>query len=133
MDARALPTMSLLVVEDDKEAQDIICRMLAKKFPAFPLRSADNGVMGLQLFLEHHPDIVVTDIHMPVMDGIEMAGKIRATGLDTCFIVLTGYSDKQYLDKFSKIGFCEYIVKPVDFAQLFAAIVRCSREIDSGR
>ncbi len=118
-------TFSLLFVEDDSIVCLSIGRILAKQFPDSTIYTAENGLIGLELFTVHTPGIVITDINMPVMDGIEMAGRIKSMKADTKFIVLTGYSDKNYLDKFRETGFDEYMVKPVDFEKLFAAIERC--------
>ena len=123
--AQSLASFSLLFVEDDTMVCMAIGRMIARQFPDITVYTAENGQIGLELFKEHTPEIVITDINMPVMDGIEMAGKIRLIKADTKIIVLTGYSDKNYMERFSEIGFDDYIVKPVDFRKLFAAIEKC--------
>jgi YesN/AraC family two-component response regulator len=127
--AQSLATFSLLFVEDDTMVCLSIGRILARKFPDATVYTAENGQIGLELFKGHSPEIVITDINMPVMDGIEMAGKIKSIKADTKFIVLTGYSDKNYLERFSEIGFDDYIVKPVSLGKLFAAIEKCRAEI----
>ena len=83
----------------------------------------------MDLFKEHAPEIVITDINMPVMDGIEMAAEIKSIKADTRFIVMTAYSDKAYFEKFSEIGFSEYLLKPIQLSTLFAAIEKCFDEI----
>lgn len=126
---QSLASFSLLFVEDDNTICEVIGRMIARQFPDVTVYTAENGRIGLELFKEHTPEIVITDINMPEMDGIEMAGKIKSIKADTKFIVLTGYSDNKYLDRFSEIGFNDYIVKPVDLRKLFAAIEKCRAEI----
>lgn len=121
-------SFSLLLVEDDTMVNMAIRRILARRFPAATIHTAENGLIGLELFKEHTPEIVITDVNMPVMDGIEMASKIRSINSGTKFIVLTGYSDGKYLERFSEIGFDEYMVKPVDFTKLFAAVEKCRPE-----
>lgn len=116
---------SLLFVEDDSMVCQSIGRMIARQFPEVTVYTAENGRKGLELFKEHMPEIVVTDINLPVMDGIEMAGEIKSIKRDTKFIVLTGYSDENHTSKFGEIGCEEYMVKPVDFDKLFAAIEKC--------
>ena len=127
------PALSLLVVEDDKVASGSICLMIARKFPDVAIHVAGNGKQGVELCKEQMPDIVITDINMPGMDGIRMAEEIKAMKADTKFIVLTGYSDKEHLDKFSEIGVNAYIVKPIEFVKLFAAIEKCLAEITQER
>jgi YesN/AraC family two-component response regulator len=127
--AQSLASFSLLFVEDDHMVCLAIGRIIARRFPDATVYTAENGRIGLELFKEHTPEIVITDINMPVMDGIEMARKIKSIKTDTMFIVLTGYNDKNYLERFGEIGFNDYIVKPVDFGKLFAAIEKCRVEI----
>lgn len=123
--AQAPASLSLLFVEDDAIVCLAIGRMIARQFPGSTVYTAENGQIGLELFKQHTPDIVITDINLPMMDGIEMAGKIKTIKTDTKFIVLTGYSDKDHLERFIEIGFVDYMVKPVDFGKLFAAIEKC--------
>lgn len=118
-------SFSLLFVEDDNIVCLSVGRILALQFPEATVYTAENGLIGLDLFKKHTPEIVITDINMPVMDGIELASKIKSIKMDTKFIVITGYSDNNYLEKFREIGFDDYIVKPVDLGKLFAAIERC--------
>ncbi len=123
------PALSLLVVEDDKTAIEVIRVIIPLKFPKITFHVAGDGNMGLALFKEYSPDIVVTDINLPGMDGIQMAEQIKAMKSDTRFIVLTGYSDKIRMDKFNEIGVCNYISKPLDLKKLFTAIEKCIEEI----
>lgn len=125
--------LSLLVVEDDRAANQILTTMIPRKFPGIAIYVAYNGTMGLELFREHTPDIVITDINMPEMDGIQMADGIREMKSDTKFIVLTGYSDRIHLEKFDRMGIHDYMMKPIDFKKLFASIDRCIDEIVQGR
>lgn len=119
---------SLLIVEDDKAACDIIARMVGWEFPDCTIYTAENGLKGLEIFKEHTPDVVVTDVNMPVMDGIEFATQIRSINANAMYIVLTAYNDQTILEQFKQMGFCAYLLKPVDFNELFAAIERCSVE-----
>jgi len=119
---------SVLFVEDDALVCTTIGRMIAREFPDATVYTAENGLIGLELFKKHLPGIVITDINLPAMDGFEMAGIIKSVQSDTKIIVLTGYSDKSHYDRFNEIGFFEYFVKPVDFIKLFAAIKKCRTE-----
>lgn len=123
------PALSVLVVEDDRQALMLVSQLIAKKFPGEQIRSADSGRQGVELCLERLPDIVITDINMAGMDGAEMAGRIKELKVDARFIVLTGYSDQEHLDKFKEIGANAYIVKPINFKKLFDAIQECIDEL----
>lgn len=129
--AQSHASFALLLVEDDTLVCSSIGRMIGREFPHATVYTAENGCIGLNIFKEHTPGIVITDINLPLMDGIEMAREIKSINTDTRFIVLTGYSDKEHFDRFSEIGFDEYMIKPVDFEKLFAAIERCRAELPS--
>lgn len=120
---------SLLIVEDDRMICEMLIKVIQRKYREFAIYSAGNGQIGVDLFKEHRPDIVITDINMPVMDGIEMVAAIKALQADAHFIVMTAYSDKAYFEKFSEIGFCAYLLKPIMLPTLFAAIDKCLDEI----
>src|ERR1035437_8861527 len=120
---------SILIVEDDKVAREMIGSVVQKKFRDVTIYLAENGRIGVDLFKEHSPEIVITDINMPVMDGIEMANEIKLIKADSKFIVMTAYSNKDYFESFSKIGFCEYLLKPVVFSKLYVAIEKCIAEM----
>lgn len=122
------PPFSLLIVEDDRSACDIIARMVGLRYPDCTIYTADNGLKGLELFKKHSPDIVLTDVNMPVMDGVELAREIRSIKAKATYIVLTAYSSKIIFEKFKDIGVCAYLLKPIDFEELFAAIEKCSIE-----
>ncbi|HTP65921.1 MAG TPA: response regulator [Geobacteraceae bacterium] len=126
-----MTSISLLVVEDEAITLEYLVTTLAREFPTFALYQALNGRTGLELFRTHTPDIVITDINMPVMGGTQMADNIRAIKPDTKFIVLTGDTGQFIQDDSIGNGFAmdHYIVKPVDFEELFAAIDKCVSEI----
>lgn len=123
-----LSPYSLLIVEDDKIARDVIVRMVGLKFPGYTIYAAENGRRGLELYKEHTPELVITDINMPEMDGIEMAREIRLISAEATYIVLTAYGNKSFFDQFNEIGYCAYLMKPIDFKELFAMIEKCSAE-----
>ncbi|KAF0214655.1 MAG: response receiver sensor histidine [Geobacteraceae bacterium] len=125
--------ISILYVEDDPISRDLTCTMIRKKFPGVTLYSAENGHMGLELFKERRPDIVLTDVSMPVMDGIRMAGEIRTFEPSVPIIVVTAHSDTHYLLDAIKLGISRYVLKPIDQNMLFEAIEECVARITMGR
>jgi len=120
---------SLLIVEDDRVVCEMLATVIQRKFCDATIYRAENGQIGVDLFKEHRPEIVITDINMPVMDGIEMAAAIKELQDDAHFIVMTAYSDQAYFEKFSAIGFCAYLLKPIMLPTLFSAIEKCLDEI----
>ena len=124
---------SILIVEDDRVICDMLGKVIKRKYRNVTIHLAENGRVGVDLFKEHMPEIVITDINMPEMDGMLMAAEIKLIQADARFIVMTAYNDKAYFEKFSEIGFCEYLLKPIVLPALFAAIERCVAEITAER
>lgn len=118
-------SFTLLMVEDDLTARELIVQMIEVRFPGCTVYTADNGREGLEVFKKQNPPLVVTDINMPVMDGLEMAREIRALNPDTSFLVLTAYGDEKFQKSFREVGFCSFLRKPVDFQELFDSIEIC--------
>jgi len=114
--------VALLYVEDETEARALISESIAFEFPELTIYTAAGGEEGLALFREHRPQLVVTDILMPVMDGLKMASAIIATDEETELIALTAYSDTGFLLNAIETGFSHYVLKPIDYDKLFAAI-----------
>lgn len=119
--------ISLLYVEDERVTREQISRILQRIVTE--LYVAENGQEGLDLYRDKHPDIVMSDIMMPVMNGLEMAKEIRKQSQDSQIIMLTAYSDTEYLLECISLGINQYVQKPVDFAQLSTAIETCSNYV----
>lgn len=79
---------------------------------------AGNGVEGLELIRRENPDIVITDIRMPMMDGLEMLRQARETNTFRS-VILTGYSEFEYAKKAISLQVTEYLLKPVDEDALY--------------
>ena len=85
---------------------------------------AENGQEGLALIREKQPDLIVTDIKMPVMDGLEMLRTLRDEGSTARVIFLTAYSDFAYAQSALKLGAADYLLKPFRDGELEAAVER---------
>lgn len=119
------PSMSLLYVEDEPSTREIISKSLRLGFPSLNLYYAENGEDGLQQYRKYRPDVILTDINMPEMDGIRMAQNILAEDPDARIIVLSCHSDLLYLLDAIKIGVKRYVMKPLDQNILFETITEC--------
>lgn len=113
---------ALLYVEDEAEPRELIGASMASEYPDLEVHLARDGAEGLELYREHRPDLVVTDILMPIMDGLHMAEKIKEIDPGTEIIALTAYSDTSFLLRAIEAGFSHYVLKPIDYDRLFAAI-----------
>ncbi len=121
---------SLLFVEDDPVIMGIMEKIIRMKFPDVDLILAENGSIGLDLYKAHLPNLVVTDVNMPVMNGIEMAAGIRRINPQATIIVISAYSNREYLLDSIEIGIQHYILKPIEFNKFFALIDKCMKETD---
>jgi sigma-B regulation protein RsbU (phosphoserine phosphatase) len=119
----------ILYVEDDASAREQIIHLLKRR--GKEVIEAGNGKEGLALFRQHQPDLVVTDIRMPVMDGLTMAKEIKAISPEAKIIVTTAFTDISYLMDAIDVGIDQYVVKPVDIDKLLAAIDKCAESIES--
>lgn len=88
---------------------------------------AENGQQGLALIREKQPELIVTDIRMPVIDGLEMLRLLRAEGSTARVIFLTAYSDFAYAQSALKLGAADYLLKPFRDGELESAVERLYR------
>ncbi|MDO8927029.1 MAG: response regulator [Sideroxyarcus sp.] len=126
IDRDFLKTLTVLYVEDEEEVRELLSRFLIRWVGV--LHTATNGQEGAQAFLEHKPDVVVTDIKMPVMDGLEMASTIKSSSSEVPIIVITAYSERDYFIRAIEIGVDQYVTKPVNTDVLLLAIYKSARQ-----
>lgn len=132
-------SISILLVEDDEVILHLQATILSVKFPDVVLYTAVNGRLGLELFKLHSPAIVISDINMSEMCGVQMAENIRALKPETKIIVITGKScEFGENEKFNLHGsdgkmveFDHVIVKPIDLSELYRIIEQCIDEISN--
>jgi len=117
--------LSLLIVEDDQAALDSLRCTITLKYPDFSVYLAENGRKGLELYREHRPDIVITDINMPEMNGIEMSTRIKELDPGAKIIAATAISETHFLLDAVRIGISRYMLKPIEFDALFESIDDC--------
>ena len=92
---------------------------------------ASNGEAGLEEIRRLRPDIVVTDIRMPRMDGLEMLRRLREEGCGVSVILLTAYSDFSYAQTALKLGAVDYLLKPFHDGELEAAVIKLRRRMEA--
>jgi YesN/AraC family two-component response regulator len=133
-------SIPILFVEDDEVILELQSSIIALKFPDAMIYTAINGSLGLELFKEHTPDIVITDINMSKMCGMQMAENIRAIKPETKIIVTTGQSGETSANKSimcspdgKMVEFDHVIIKPVDISELCGVIEQCIDEIEQRR
>ena len=114
--------ISLLYVEDEPITRELLRKVISLKFPSMQIHTAENGKVGLELFSEVSPDIVLTDIDLPVLDGMMMASEIRKIDPYAEIIILSGQEKLLHDSDCMKIGITHYLQKPVRHELLCGAI-----------
>lgn len=112
--------ITLLYVEDEPDIRESVSEMLKRRVKT--LHVATNGQEGYDLYSEHDPDIIITDIKMPVMNGLEMARKIKLINKNTQIIVTSAHSDIEFFIQSIEIGINHYILKPINREKLFETL-----------
>ena len=117
--------LSALVVDDERATREGIVRGLDwARLGIGEVREAADGLEALGLARERQPDILLCDVRMPRMDGVELASTIRQSYPWTQVVFLSGYADKEYLKAALRLGAIDYVEKPLDLEELAAAVGR---------
>ncbi|SCW34253.1 two-component system, response regulator YesN [Paenibacillus tianmuensis] len=121
--------LKMIIVDDEKKTVEGIKECLDwTDYGIVIAGQARNGSDGLDLAVQVRPDIVLTDIRMPVMDGIEFSRELRRLLPETKIIFITGYSDLAYMKSAFKEGIIDYILKPIDIDEL-ESVIRKTAEL----
>ena len=119
---------TILYIEDDEGVRTINSRFLNRMFNE--LYEAKDGEEGLVLYKKYHPDIILTDIKMPKMDGISLAQKIRENDKTTKIIISTAFSEKNYLLDAIELNLEKYIIKPLTSRNLMPALIKAVESLE---
>lgn len=122
---------TVLYIEDDEGVRTINSRFLKRMFDK--LYEAKDGEEGYELYKKYHPDIILTDIKMPKLDGISLAKKIRKDDENTKIIISTAFSDKEYLIEAIELKLEKYIIKPLTNRNLLPALTKAVEALDKER
>lgn len=108
--------LEVLYVEDEPLIRETLGKQLTRLFKT--VHVAEDGQAGLALYSTHRPPLVITDIRMPLMDGLEMAKAIKIVNPDALILVTTAHNDEAYFQKSIEIGIDGYLIKPIEMAAL---------------
>ena len=133
MNFELLKTITILYVEDESSLQEDIFQNISPFVKK--IIKASNGKEGLKIYLQNKEeiDVVLTDILMPEMNGIDMVDEIRQLDLSVPVIYSTAFSDNEYLKKTIQQSISGYIVKPIDIELLLQAIEKASVVVENER
>ena len=113
----------VLVVDDEPSAVEYICNIIKVKCPELSVvATAENGEEGLLKFQEFMPDLVISDVKMSHMDGLDMVNAIKETGEEVSVVLVSGYQEFEYARAALKYGVSDYILKPVTPAGFAVAL-----------
>ncbi len=115
--------LKLLIVDDEVRTRNGLASLIMQNnFPVEIVGIAANGIEGLEVAKSTVPDIVITDVRMPKLDGIKFATEIKNLNPDIQIIFISGYSDKQYLKSAISLNAIGYVEKPIVDRELFKVL-----------
>ena len=126
-----LKSISVLIVDDDSSILDAMKVLLSRIIGT--VYTASNGKDGLSMFKEHSPDMVVSDIRMPILTGLEMAKAIKDINPELPIAIISAHNDTKLLLDSIDIGVDKYLLKPLDTGRLIKWIKTVSMQIVSQR
>ncbi|HZV46733.1 MAG TPA: response regulator [Thermodesulfovibrionales bacterium] len=115
-----MPQTKLLLVDDEVEFASALAERLQLR--GYDVKTANNALEALALIHTHLPDVIILDLKIPGMDGIETLKTIKKIDSTIEVIMLTGHGDVQSVAEGMKSGVFEYIMKPVDIGELTVKI-----------
>ena len=124
--------MKILVVEDETNIREGIVSILQTNLNIpFKLKSCADSAQALSVSEVFYPDVVITDIVMPDMNGLELIGRLRAKEQCTNFIILSGHDNFSYAQQAIRYGVVDYLLKPLDKEQLLEILLRIYETLHS--
>jgi DNA-binding response OmpR family regulator len=122
-----LSKSSILLAEDEERLRESFQRVLL--LYVSEVYSAKDGEEAYTLYKKHRPDIVITDIKMPKINGLELVKMIRLKDAETPIVVTSAYTDQDFLMELIKLSLVEYLVKPVKERDLSRVLAACAQRL----
>ncbi len=122
----------IVVIDDENVVRNgIVLETDWNRLDCEVVGEASNGLEGLEIIEKYHPDLVICDIKMPKMSGLDMLRILREEGNDTYVIFLTAFSDFAYAQQAIKYGAADYLLKPFDDSDLETAITKMKNKLNA--
>jgi len=112
----------ILIIEDEEPIRRVLVKILTEENSAFVLSEAEDGKQGIKLINDEEFDLILCDIKMPKMDGLEVLEQAKKLGISTPFIMLTGHGNVETAVHAMKIGAYDFIPKPPDLNRLLISV-----------
>lgn len=124
----------VLVVDDEKIVREgIVLGIDWASLGCMVIAEAKNGNEGIEAVHKYNPDLIITDIKMPHMDGVEMLKRIRSLGNTAHVIFLTAYNDFEYVQNALRLSAMDYLLKPFEDGELEKAVLKVCESIKNER
>ena len=115
--------MKVLIVDDEKLTREGLRDKIDWTGLGFTdVRCADDGLHGLEIGRQFRPDVILTDVRMPKLNGIQMSEQIQQLCPESSIIIMSGYSDKEYLKAAIRLRAVSYVEKPISLDEITAAL-----------
>ena len=122
--------MRIVIVEDEPRIREGLARLIGKIKPEYEIvGEASDGLEGFRAIADLRPELVVTDVKMPDLSGLEMLEKLREESIEVKAIVLSAYSEFSYAREAIKLGVSEYLLKPINAGDLARALMNIEDRI----
>lgn len=122
--------MRIVIVEDELKIRTGMAKLISSHTAHRVVGEAKNGKDGLELILRLRPDLVISDIRMPVMDGLEMLGEMEKAGVKCHSVILSGYSEFEYAQKAIRYGVDDYLLKPLAAEDVIGMLDQLQRQLE---
>lgn len=122
--------MKILIVEDESRIREGMAKLISSYTEYEVVGQARNGREGLELIKLYHPDLVITDIRMPEVDGLQMIQQIQAEKINIRTVILSGYSEFEYAKQAINLGVKDYLLKPIGVEDVTKLLQRMAEEIN---
>ncbi len=122
---------TVIVADDEEELRRALIRRVDWESLGFSVvGEAENGVEALELIEKYEPDLLLTDIRMPFVSGIELARQVREVRPATQIAFLSGYDDFSYAQQAIQYNIISYLLKPISLVELTEELKKIKRKID---
>ena len=127
MSKSKLKDFKVLFVEDEETIRQHIVNSLT--YLVEEVKEASHGIEALDILTNYNPDIIITDLEMPIMNGVEFIKEVRQRDKEICIIVLTAHATNNYLLELIDMHIEHFIVKPMNFEKLLNVLQKCEKSI----
>ena len=125
---------SIMIVEDEELELEFIEAVIQEEFqPQDSVITANTGAQAVRLAKKRHPDMIIMDIMLPEMDGLEAIEELRKFAPDTCISILTAYTDFRFAQRAISLRVFEYMLKPVKPSDFKVLLKRMMESVEDGR